>query len=150
MMTSEEIISYLPYKEPFLFVDELSMISETAMEGYYTFREDAFFYRGHFKDEPVTPGVILSETMAQIGVVSMGICLLRENIDDVAQAGIALTSHAVDFYLPILPGEKVRVTSERAYYRFGKLKCNVKLFDSKDQLACRGTISGMFRSTHHG
>lgn len=145
-MTSAEIISYLPYREPFLFVDELTVISEVAIEGYYTFRKDAFFYKGHFKDEPVTPGVILSETMAQIGVVSMGIYLLQENIDGLTHAGIALTSHAVDFYLPILPGEKVRVTSEREYYRFGKLKCKVKLFDSKDQLACRGAISGMFRN----
>lgn len=145
-MTSEEIISYLPYKEPFLFVDELTTISETAMEGYYSFREDAFFYEGHFKNEPVTPGVILSETMAQIGVVSMGIFILRDQLENFKDAGIALTSHAVDFYLPILPGEKVKVTSEREYYRFDKLKCKVKLINSKGELACRGTISGMFKS----
>lgn len=149
-MTSKEIISYLPYKDPFLFVDELTAISETSVEGNYTFRKDEFFYDGHFKDEPITPGVILSETMAQIGVVSMGIFLLRAQVESMKGAGVALTSHAVDFYIPVHPGEKVRVTSEREYYRFDKLKCKVKLFNSKEELVCRGTISGMLRSRIDG
>ena len=44
--------------------------------GAYRFREDEFFYRGHFPGRPITPGVILIETMAQIGVVAFGMYLL--------------------------------------------------------------------------
>jgi 3-hydroxyacyl-[acyl-carrier-protein] dehydratase len=49
----------------------------------------------------------------------------------------------VDFYLPVLPNEKVTVISEKEYFRFNKLKCRVKMINSKKELVCRGTISGM-------
>ena len=144
-MKSSEIISLLPYQEPFLFVDELTEISEHGIKGNYQFREDADFYKGHFKNDPVTPGVILSETMAQIGVVSLGIYLLSQEDISMTDIQIALTSHQVEFYLPIYPGDKVVAVSEKQYFRFNKLKCKVSLYDSSDRLACRGIISGMFK-----
>ena len=79
-MNPEEIIRNLPYQKPFLFVDELLEISENGVTGTYTFLTDAFFYEGHFKENPITPGVILTETMAQIGVVCLGIYLLKDEI----------------------------------------------------------------------
>ena len=144
-MKSEEIIALLPYQDPFLFVDDLIEISADGIKGNYQFRKDAFFYRGHFKNHPVTPGVILSETMAQIGVVSLGIYLLNLEKVPFSDLQIALTSYQVDFYLPVYPGDKVIVDSEKMYFRFNKLKCKVNLYDPKDRLACRGMISGMFK-----
>ena len=72
-MNFKEIISRLPYSRPFLFVDEILSISENGVEGTFIFSPDLDFYKGHFKDNPITPGVILIETMAQIGVVCFGI-----------------------------------------------------------------------------
>lgn len=144
-MTSEEIIALLPYKEPFLFVDELSNISDKGITGAYTFHKSAFFYRGHFKNNPMTPGVILTETMAQIGVVCLGIYLMNEMVTGINKFQIALTSNQIDFFLPVFPGEKVIVISEKEYFRFDKLKCKVKLLNSKNELVCRGTISGMIK-----
>jgi 3-hydroxyacyl-[acyl-carrier-protein] dehydratase len=142
-MNPEEIIRNLPYQKPFLFVDELIEISENGVTGTYTFLEDTFFYEGHFKENPITPGVILTETMAQIGVVCLGIYLLKDEILKEKKPQIALTSNTVDFYLPVLPNEKVTVISEKEYFRFNKLKCNVKMINSKNELVCRGSISGM-------
>ena len=142
-MKANEIIKILPYKKPFLFVDELIQISETGIIGNYTYLENEFFYEGHFKGNPITPGVILTETMAQIGVVCLGIYLLKDQISSVNRAQIALTSNEVDFFLPVYPGEKVTVTSELAYFRFNKLKCAVKMMNAQNELVCRGTISGM-------
>ena len=68
-MKKETIIQLLPYQTPFLFVEELTYISENRSEGYYTFKNDEYFYKGHFKDKPITPGVILTEVMAQRGGV---------------------------------------------------------------------------------
>ncbi|TXE08315.1 hydroxymyristoyl-ACP dehydratase [Gelidibacter salicanalis] len=144
-MTSKDIISLLPYEAPFLFVDGLSKISEAGATGYYTFKETEYFYKGHFKAHPVTPGVILTECMAQIGVVCLGIYLLKDEITENFKPEIALTSSAVDFYLPVFPGETVTVISEKTVFRFHKLKCNVKLFNQKEELVCRGTISGMLK-----
>ncbi len=142
-MTRQEIIAKLPYSSPFLFVDELIEVSETTSRGCYTFKEEAFFYKGHFKNKPVTPGVILTEVMAQIGVVCMGVYLLREELTVSNEIAIALTSSQIDLFLPVFPNEKVTVVSEKQYFRFNKLKCNVQLFNEKEELVCRGTISGM-------
>ena len=145
-MNSQQIINLLPYEDPFLFVDTLTQISENGVEGNYTFKEMAYFYKGHFKNNPVTPGVILTEAMAQIGVVCLGIFLLKETITELSKPQIALTSTAVDFYLPVFPNEKIRVVSEKMYFRFNKLKCKVQLFNEKNELVSRGTISGMFKN----
>lgn len=141
-MTFPEIIAQLPYGKPFLFVDSLQEISDNHIVGSYTFEEDEYFYKGHFKGRPITPGVILTECMAQIGVVCLGIRL----IDGLsAQSKIALVRSEVDFLLPVLPGETVWVHSEKEYFRFGKLKCKVKMLNENDELICRGTISGMLK-----
>lgn len=140
-MNFNEILKKLPYSHPFLFVDELSSLDANSVTGNYTFSEDASFYQGHFKNFPVTPGVILTECMAQIGVVCLGIYLLKDEKEKPVK--IAMSSTEVDFYLPVLPGEKVRVVSEKLYFRFNKLKCEVKMFNAEDKLVCKGKISGM-------
>ena len=142
-MNSSEIMQFLPYTKPFLFVDEITEISENGVSGNYTFQENEYFYEGHFKENPITPGVILTETMAQIGVVCLGIYLLKDKIFTEEKPQIALTSNQVDFYKTVQPNEKVTVVSEKIYFRFNKLKCKVKMFSSKDELVCRGEISGM-------
>lgn len=145
-MTGEQIISLLPYQEPFLFVDELTDISSESIKGHYTFKKEAYFYTGHFKNNPITPGVILTECMAQIGLVCLGIYMLKDQLSEDHQPQIALTSSQVDFFLPVLPGEKVTVVSEKEVFRFNKLKCNVKLYNEKGDLVCRGKISGMIKA----
>ena len=145
-MTSNQIISLLPYQEPFLFVDELTSISSDGIKGYYSFKKDAYFYEGHFKGNPITPGVILTECMAQIGVVCLGIYIMKDEVSENSHPQIALTSSQVDFFLPVLPGEKVTVISEKEVFRFNKLKCKVKLYNEKEELVCRGKISGMIKA----
>ena len=144
-LKTQDIIDLLPYQAPFLFVEGLTLVSKNGIEGYYTFKEDEYFYRGHFKDSPITPGVILTEVMAQIGVVCLGILLLKEQVSKTEKPQIALTSNQVDFFLPVQPKERVRVVSEKIYFRFNKLKCKVHLFNDKNELVCRGTISGMIK-----
>ena len=144
-MKKETIIQLLPYQPPFLFVEELTYISENRSEGYYTFKNDEYFYKGHFKDKPITPGVILTEVMAQIGVVCLGIYLLKNDFSEIKKTQIALTSNEVDFFLPVKPKERVKVVSEKIYFRFNKLKCKVQLFNSKNELVCKGMISGMLK-----
>jgi len=142
-MSPDDILKLLPYQDPFLFVEGLNTITSEGVEGYYTFKKDAYFYKGHFKDQPVTPGVILTECMAQIGLVCLGIFLLKDSISEKQSPKIALTSSTMDFFVPVFPGEKVRVVSEKDVFRFQKLKCHVKMYNEKGDLVCRGHISGM-------
>ena len=138
-MTKAEIITKLPYSKPFLFVDEILAINENGVEGTFTFDSKSDFYKGHFKNNPVTPGVILTETMAQIGLVCLGIYLNEgKEIQN-----IGFTSSEVEFLKPVYPNEKVTVISEKIYYRFGKLKCKVKMLNEKKEEVCSGTLAGM-------
>ena len=141
MKTTNEIIAKLPYDKPFLFVDELISIDENGVEGCYTFDEKLDFYRGHFKTNPVTPGVILTEVMAQIGVVCLGIYLMNDTLN--TKTIISLTSIDIEFLKPVYPNEKVTVKSEKIYFRFGKLKCKVFMTNEKNEQVCSGIISGM-------
>ena len=144
-MNAKEIISLLPYEIPFLFVDGIDDISENGITGHYTFKKGETFYKGHFKNNPITPGVILTECMAQIGLVCLGIYLLKDELSASSKPKIALTFCQMDFYLPVLPTEKVTVASEKEVYRFNKLRCKVKMHNEKGELVCRGIISGMLK-----
>jgi len=144
---TEVILNALPYQTPFLFVEKLNFISEERVEGTYTFSPEEYFYKGHFKDMAVTPGVILTECMAQIGLVCLGIYLLskttsEENIENLQ---VALSNTDIDFLKPVYPGKTVTVVSEKEYFRFNKLKCAVKMMNSKNEIICKGTISGMIK-----
>ena len=142
-MTFKEIIAKLPYEKPFLFVDEILQVDENGISGTYTFDENHDFYKGHFKNNPVTPGVILTETMAQIGLVSFGIYLMSRSEESTDEIQIALTSSEMDFFKPVFPNEKVIVKSQKEFFRFNKLKCKVEMFNLKGELMCRGKIAGM-------
>ena len=141
MVNTNQILSRLPYSKPFLFVDELVHVDENGAEGRFTFDEDLDFYKGHFNGNPVTPGVILTEVMAQIGLVCLGIYLLDETFN--TETAIGLTSTQIDFLKPVLPNERVTVISEKIYFRFGKLKCKVVMKNEKNEEVCSGIIAGM-------
>ena len=143
-MNFNSVISKLPYSQPFLFVDKLLQIDENGVIGTYRFPKDSFFYKGHFKDYPVTPGVILTECMAQIGLVCLGIFLI--SAEENKKMKIGLSSTEVDFYKPVYPGERVKVLSTKIYFRFNKLKCKVEMFDAEENLICRGIIAGMLKT----
>ena len=146
-----DILTYLPYKSSFLFVDNISALDMNGVTGDYTLRKDAFFYEDHFVNNPVTPGIILTEIMAQIGLVVLGIQLI---INGNKEAGITvddalfplLTSTEVSFFKMVLPGEKVTVVSQKKYFRFGKLKCLVEMYNDGKELIAKGVFSGIIKS----
>jgi 3-hydroxyacyl-[acyl-carrier-protein] dehydratase len=140
-MEFKEILDKLPYSKPFLFVDELLHVDESSISGSYTFDEHLDFYKGHFKGNPVTPGVILTETMAQIGMVCLGIYLLGDKLTP--ETVIAFTSADIQFLKAVYPNEKVTVYAEKTFFRFGKLKCNVVMKNEEGQEVCKGIVAGM-------
>lgn len=148
VITSKKILDQLPYGKSFLFVDELLHIDENGAKGTYTYHEDLPFYEAHFKNAPITPAVILIETMAQIGLVCLGFFLI-ENTKTDQNISLAMTSNAIDFLKPVYPGEKVWVTSEKVYFRFNKLSCKVKMENALGEIVCKGNISGMLISKAH-
>lgn len=146
MMDGDTILKKLPYAWPFLFVDELIGVHDEGIKGKYTFRSELPFYEGHFKKNPITPGAILTECCAQIGVVCLGIYLIGDQFD--ANAKMALTSAEMEFLLPVFPGEEVLVESKKIYFRFNKLKCKVMMLNQSGNPICKGTIAGIIQLDH--
>lgn len=143
-----EIIRKLPYGKDFKFVDEIIKIDENGVLGTFTFDKNLAFYSSHFESMPVTPGVIVTETMAQIGLVCLGIFLLKDN-PTIGEATFAMSSNSINFLKPVYPGEKVWVKSEKIYFRFNKLSCHVSMENSIGEMLCKGTISGMLISNSY-
>ena len=131
---NKEILAKLPYKKPFLFVDKITEVTDQYIVGEYTFSENEFFYQGHFKNNPVTPGVILLETMGQIGLVCFSIFLTRNNEDEFIPLLSYLQS---EFDGTVLPKEKVVVKSEKIYLRNNILKCDIKMFNEKNKIVAK-------------
>ena len=151
-MDRAEILKRLPYGKSFRFVDELLHVDQNGAVGNYTYAADLPFYSGHFIGSAVTPAVILTETMAQIGLVCLGMYLLGavDEFKVTAQLGVAMTSNQMEFLKPVFPGEKVKVSSEKLYFRFNKLSCRVIMENEQGELVCKGTISGMLIAKQHG
>lgn len=146
-----DILNYLPYKSSFLFVDNITALDENGVTGDCTLKPEAFFYEDHFPGNPVTPGVIITEIMAQIGLVVLGIYLMLDGLPHEgavmnADSFPLLTSTNVDFFKMVLPGERVIVNSKKQYFRFGKLKCSVEMHNQAGDLVARGMFSGIIKN----
>lgn len=82
-MTRKEISKILPQKTPFLFIDKLEFLDEKnqCVTCSNSFNRDEFYFSGHFPDNPITPGVILVEAMAQSIIVLLK-CLENDRVEE--------------------------------------------------------------------
>jgi len=144
-LSPERVLELLPQQEPFRFVDEITSLDENSISARYRFRSESEFYRGHFPGNPVTPGVILLESVAQVGVVALGIYLLAlERGEEEVRKRVALFSDAeVDFTGMVRPGDEVYIDAERVFYRWGKLRSEAEMRLADGTVVCSATISGM-------
>ena len=145
-----DILTLLPYKSSFLFVDNITSLDDDGVTGDYTLKHDSFFYEDHFVNNPVTPGAIITEIMAQIGLVVLGIYLITKGNKEpgvVMDEGSfpLLTSTEISFFKMVLPGEKVLVSSQKEYFRFGKLKCAIEMHNGAGELVAKGIFSGIIK-----
>ncbi len=145
ILSPEEVLELLPQQEPFRFVDEILEVGEDHIVARYRFRPDADFYRGHFPGNPVTPGVILQECIAQVGVVALGIYLvaLEAGLEAVERRLALFADAHVDFSGIVKPGERVTVSARKVFFRRGKLRSEAEMHLDDGTLVCSGTISGM-------
>ena len=135
----EKIIQNLPYGAGFKFVDQLLELDEDHVIGIYKFRGSEFFFKHHFIDNPIVPGVILTECMAQIGLACLGSHLAEKE----QAKGFVLTENHVNFINKVMPDTTVIVSAIKQYYRFGKLKVVVQMMDENEQKIAEGWMSGI-------
>ena len=101
-MNREEIKKLIPHREPMLLVDQAEVIDGVAY-GSYQVTGDEWFLKGHFPGNPVVPGVILCEIMAQ----SACVLLASEDADGATPYFTSLDK--VRFRHPVKPGDLLRI-----------------------------------------
>ena len=143
-LTPRQVLDLIPQQDPFRFIDDIIELDDDHIVGAYRFRPEADFYRGHFPGNPVTPGVILIESLAQVGIVALGIYLLaQESEADTSKLTTLFTDTDVEFTGIVSPGDRVTVTAEKVFFRRRKLRSKAEMKLDDGTLVCSGTVSGM-------
>ena len=144
-LTHEEILELIPQQSPFRFIDEIIELNENGITATYTFKPDEFFYAGHFPGNPITPGVILLETMAQTGVVAYGIYLASMELtsEEIQSILTVFTEAEVEFSGVVRPGDTVIIRAKKKYFRRLKLKVEAEITLENGTTVCSGAIAGM-------
>ena len=105
ILTIEEIKNLIPHRKPFLFIEECKIIERGKVgESTRTFYENEYFFEGHFPDNPIVPGVVIVEAMAQ----TAGVVVSESLIDNKDQSVLFMSINKAKFRKPVLPNYKIK------------------------------------------
>lgn len=133
---------FVPQRPPFLFLDEIEALTAASALGRYRFKADEWFFKGHFPGNPIVPGAIQIETMAQL-MAAVGAVSARE-------AGLSLRAllfasvNQCQFHKPLGPGDEVLVSVERDWLRLRTLQARTALrHAATGDLVCEAVLRGV-------
>lgn len=105
MLNKEEIKNIIPQRDPFLMIDEVEeyVPGESAI-AYKNVNEQEWYFKGHFPDNPIMPGVLIAESLAQTGAVA--ILSMDENKGKNALFG---GIDKMKFKTKVVPGDRLKL-----------------------------------------
>ena len=133
-LNQEEIKEYIPHREPFLFIDELTDIEKLKKAtGVKIFTQNDNFFQGHFPEQPVVPGVILVEMMAQTAAALIAYSIKEETFDKIVYL---MNINNTKFRKPVFPNEKIfaKVNALRSKGRVWKFE-GILVDEEDDKIA---------------
>ena len=105
ILNIEDIKKLIPHRKPFLFIEECKVIQRGKIgESFRTFGENEYFFEGHFPDNPIVPGVVIVEAMAQTAGVVVSENLINKN----DQSVLFMSINKAKFRKPVLPNYKIK------------------------------------------
>jgi len=109
VLTKQQIKEIIPYQEPFLFVDGVEEIGENTISGFYQTTSNDYYFKGHFVDFKIMPGVLVVEAMAQLSTI-----LLRKKFGNEHKNYhfLAYDVRSCQFLKPIFPEDKIFLKAE--------------------------------------
>ncbi len=139
----DEIKNLIPHREPFLFIDKLEDINELdKATGVKKFSKEENFFKGHFPGQPVVPGVILIETMAQTAAALIAYSIRKETFNKIVYL---MNIESTKFRKPVFPDDTVfakvkALRSKGRVWRFEGIT-----YDSNEFKVCEAKWSAMIR-----
>ncbi len=132
----EEIENFIPHRDPFLFVDSvIELEPEVRIIASKRFGKELDFFRGHFPGNPIVPGVILLEALAQAGGILFA-SSYPEKIREKGRFNVYLMGvEKVRFRKPVLPGDNVKLEVKLLKNRLRGLKFSGEAFVGKNKVA---------------
>ncbi len=127
-MKRDEIKQILPHREPMLLIDEVNLNEDGTATGYYLVRGDEFFLQGHFPENPIVPGVIQCEMMAQSACI-----MFADRMAGGKYTPVYTGLDKVRFRGMIKPGDRIRIDTRliRASHPLYKLSGEVSVDGKK-------------------
>lgn len=136
MLNNIEIQNILPHRYPFLLVDKITELEEgKSIKGIKNVTVNEPFFQGHFPGNPIMPGVLICEALAQVGAV-----LLLSLPENKGKLGVFTGINNFKFRRQVVPGDMLELSAELITYRHGMGKANVKA-TVEGQTAAMGEIS---------
>ena len=139
-MTIEEIKEYLPHRYPFLLIDRVTALEPGVRAvAEHTFTGKEWYQAGHFPGNPIVPGVILVESMAQTAtVMAMALAEYRDGL------GLFAGIEEMRFKRMVKPGDTARFEATFEKMRRGFARVAVRTMIG-DELAAEGVILALFQ-----
>ena len=132
-MNKEELKKYLPHRDPMLLVDEMEVDADGVCHAKYLVKENEYFCSGHFPGNPIVPGVIQCEIMAQS-------CALLVKEDIQGKTTLYTGIDKVRFKSIVKPGDLCEITARLLSRKGPMVFCQAEL-RVKGNLCCKGELS---------